>query len=818
MLQIAEGTTVEFLDDSDLPGLGLGDLMTDSTAGTVFGGVNASRPALAVTFEEIATGGEFTAVINHFKSKSGVGTGADADQLDGQGAWQQQREFAAEALTKWLGTDPTKSGDSDVLVLGDLNAYFQEDAIDILKAAGYTNLQEVLSNPYSFTFDGQIGSLDYVLSNKGMSSQITGVTEWHINSDEADALDYNLDFGRDPNIFDPDVPVRVSDHDPLLVGIDLAEEPAPENFVLQLLHLSDGEAGLLAGETAPIMGALIDKFDDQYANTLVLSGGDNFIPGPFLNAGTDPSLNALLGATAPGRPDIAMLNAMGVEVSAIGNHEWDLGSQIYADAIKASGAWTGANFALVSANLDFTNDAAMKGIADNSFGGSAGDLAGDEASTIKGKVAPWVTVTEGGEKIGILGATTQILERISSPTGTEVNGFPKNGAPGDGTSEVDDMTLLAAQLQPIIDQMIASGINKIVLQSHLQDIENEKLLATKLEGVDIILSAGSNTRLGDADDKAAEFPGHSADFEDTYPLVTKGLDGKSTLIVNTDSEYTYLGRLVVEFDENGDIVTDKLDDYQPINGAYASTQENLEAAYGKDIDLAFAKGSIGDKVQDITKAVDAIIAEKDGNVFGFTDVYLEGERNFVRSQETNFGNLSADANSFAAKEALGGRHIRGLAQERRRHPGPDRRHRPRYRRQDPADRQSGRRQAGRRRLAARHRERAALQQQADDVRHHGGRAAGPAQSRRGGRHRPRPLPADRRRQFLLGSGLPGRLARAGHRPDRRAGQRDRPGGRQRCRAAGRAGPHQHRDLELHRQWRRRLPGEGGGRELPLSAR
>ena len=84
-------------------------------------------------------------------------------------------------------------------MLGDLNAYFKEDAIDILKAAGYTNLQDVLSNPYSFIFDGQIGSLDYVLSNKSMTSQVTGVTEWHINSDEADALDYNLDFGRDPD-------------------------------------------------------------------------------------------------------------------------------------------------------------------------------------------------------------------------------------------------------------------------------------------------------------------------------------------------------------------------------------------------------------------------------------------------------------------------------------------------------------------------------------------------------------------------------------------------------------------------------------------
>ena len=655
VLGVAGGTTVEILDDSDLPGLGLSDLMagTSSTAEGVFNGLNASRPALAVTFEELASGGEFTAVVNHFKSKSGTGTEGDADQLDGQGNWQQQREFAAESLVKWLGTDPTGSDDEDYLILGDLNSYFREDAIDILKAAGFQNPQESLADAYSFVFDGQKGVLDYAMPNSSLATQVTGVTEWHINSDEADALDYNLDFGRDPSIFDGKVPARVSDHDPLLIGIDLAEEPAPSNFVLQLLHMADGEAGLLAGDTAPIMGALIDRFEDDFASTLILSGGDNYLPGPFLNAGADPSLNAIIGATAPGRPDIAIHNAFGVEVSAIGNHEWDLGSNVFADAIRASGAWSGAQFALVSANLDFSADTAIKSLADTSLGGTAGDLAGDEASTVKGKIAPWVTVTEGGEKIGILGATTQILERISSPNGTEVNGFPKNGQAGDGQVEVDDMTLLAGQLQPVIDQMIANGINKIILQSHLQDLNNERLLATKLHGVDIILGAGSNTRLGDADDVPATFPGHAPNFADTYPLLVAGTDGKQTLIVNTDNEYTYLGRLVVEFDQNGDIVTDLLDDYQSVNGAYASTQANLEAAYGADIDQAFAEGSKGDKVRDITQAVDGIIGAKDGTVFGFTDVYLEGERAFVRSQETNFGNLSADANSHAAKSALG---------------------------------------------------------------------------------------------------------------------------------------------------------------------
>ena len=48
-----------------------------------------------------------------------------------------------------------------------------------------------------------------------------------------------------------------------------------------------------------------------------------------------------------------------------------------------------------------------------------------------------------------------------------------------------------------------------------------------------------------------------------------------------------------------------------------------------------------------------VINVKDGNVFGFTNVYLEGERNVIRTQETNLGDLSADANSFALRQALG---------------------------------------------------------------------------------------------------------------------------------------------------------------------
>lgn len=432
-------------------------------------------------------------------------------------------------------------------------------------------------------------------------------------------------------------------------------------FTLQLLHFSDAEAGLLAAQTAPYLAAMVDRFEDEVANSITLTGGDNFIPGPFLAAGTDVSvideLNAVTGstlaanATVPiGAVDIALLNAIGVEASAIGNHDYDLGSRVLKDAIAGSSGSKGAQFPLLSANLDLSGDADLKGLYTNTVTNPGLETAG----SLKGRIVPSAVLIENGEKIGLVGATTQILESISSPSGTEVAGFP--GGPG-ANGEKDDMQLLAAQLQPVIDELIAQGVNKIILMAHLQVIGNEKALAGLLSGVDIILAAGSNTRLGDADDTAVAFPGHSANFADTYPLVIRDKDGHDTLIVNTDNEYTYLGRLVVDFDASGHLILDSLAANATINGAYASTAANAAAAWGVTTEqleaTAFATGTRADAVQTLTEAVQSVIDIKDGRVFGYSGVYLEGERAAVRSEETNFGNLSADANAHAAALALG---------------------------------------------------------------------------------------------------------------------------------------------------------------------
>jgi len=451
--------------------------------------------------------------------------------------------------------------------------------------------------------------------------------------------------------------------------LNLAIQGANDVYTLQLLHFSDAEAGTLAPDTAPYLAALADRFEDQFANSITLASGDIYLPGPFLAAGTDPTLipviNATTGSTistaagvtpAPGIVDVAIHNLIGVEATAIGNHEWDLGSNVYLSAIAPGGGWVGANFASISANLVLAPAGFPADPLNARFTQTVGTgvLANEEAQDLKARIAPSAVINEGGETIGIVGATTQILESISSPTGAEILGFPFG--PG-ANGETNNMALLAAQLQPVIDDLRNQGVNKIILVSHLQQISLEQQLATLLNGVDIIVAGGSNTRLGDADDVAVNFPGHDASFDGTYPLLTAGADGKPTLIVNTDGEYTYLGRLVVDFDSNGEIITSSLGANVSINGAYASTAANVAAAWndldGDLSDTALAAGTRGAKVKALTDAVDNVITIKDGTIYGYSNVYLEGERIQVRNQETNLGNVSADANADVARDALG---------------------------------------------------------------------------------------------------------------------------------------------------------------------
>ncbi len=431
----------------------------------------------------------------------------------------------------------------------------------------------------------------------------------------------------------------------------------PEVYTLQILHASDLEGGVDALGTAPNFAAIVDALDDTYDNTIILSAGDNFLSGPFFSASGDSSLNPILTAAyeqllgvdlgtitaGEGRVDITIMNIIGFDASALGNHEFDLGTNrlnaLIDDGIPASGSlagttWFGAQFPYLSANLDFSADGNIAGRTTNSILPSTSydaDLANLAAYRNAPRIAPATIIEQGGEQIGVVGATTQLLAGISSPGLTTVIG-----------PDANDMEALAAILQPTIDALIGQNVNKIVLVSHLQQIALEQELATLLRGVDVIIAGGSDTLLADGNDVLN--PGDTADGG--YPFVTQGADGNTTLIVSTDGEYSYVGRLVVDFDSDGNVIVDSVD--AAVSGAFATTDAVVESLYG-DAD-PFADGTKGGEVKKLTDAVQTIVTTKDGEIFGETAVYLEGRRSIIRTEETNLGNLSADANLAATQK------------------------------------------------------------------------------------------------------------------------------------------------------------------------
>jgi len=184
---------------------------------------NAREP-IAQTFSK--DGDAFTVVANHSKSKRAgddpAPTGDNVDTGDGQGAWNGDRVRQAASLAAFADELVERAGDPDILLMGDLNAYTQEDPIERLREAGFVDLGERLDpGRYSYVFNDQSGSLDHALTRGAMVRKITDLTHWNINAVESFAYQYT----GDPALNAQD-PYRSSDHDPLILGIDLSERCA----------------------------------------------------------------------------------------------------------------------------------------------------------------------------------------------------------------------------------------------------------------------------------------------------------------------------------------------------------------------------------------------------------------------------------------------------------------------------------------------------------------------------------------------------------------------------------------------------------------
>lgn len=188
------------------------------------------RPALTQSFAVTGTDEVLTISVNHLKSKgSECSSGTDPN---GQGNCNPERTAAAEALATWLATDPTESGSTHAMIIGDLNAYAMEDPIVALEDAGYTDLLPVHDGPgeYTYTFDGMLGSLDHAMASASVAPLVVDAAAWHTNTDEVSLIDYSMEFKQPAQdaIYAPD-PYRASDHDAVLVGLAFDDvEPEPE--------------------------------------------------------------------------------------------------------------------------------------------------------------------------------------------------------------------------------------------------------------------------------------------------------------------------------------------------------------------------------------------------------------------------------------------------------------------------------------------------------------------------------------------------------------------------------------------------------------
>ena len=366
---------------------------------------------------------------------------------------------------------------------------------------------------------------------------------------------------------------------------------APASFRLTILHNNDGESQLVD------LGSGLEDFGGvahfatvvqrekwaassgegaaEKSGVIMVSSGDNFLAGPEFTAGL--RVGTFYDAWA--------LDLIGYDAIALGNHDFDFGPEVLANFIKQV---SDSEAPFLSSNLDFSGEPDLRALFD------------------EGRIAESVVVEENGERIGIIGATTPNLRSISSPRNVRI---------------ISDV---AAEVQAEVDRLEAAGVNKIVLISHLQDVDVEIALLKQINGVDVVVAGGGDDLLANPRDLLV--PGD--EYPRPYPIIATDLDGTEVPVVTTAGQYGYLGKLVVTFDGHGNVTDIDEEGSGPIRIADWINPDAVRPH---------------PEVQ--TRVVDPVVRfiEDLTHPIATSQVDLEGRRSEVRSQETNQGNLMADA-------------------------------------------------------------------------------------------------------------------------------------------------------------------------------
>jgi predicted extracellular nuclease len=212
--QVVRPTGDDIGSDAIMVGLFYRDdlLKTIGPARTLTGAeFRKSRQPLAQVFKQHDNDEKLLVVVNHLKSKGSCpDAGINANQKDGQGCWNPMRVASAKKMAAWVNSLSTTDQAENALILGDMNAYRREDPIDVIRNAGFVELMDKYQgSAYSFMYYGQAGTLDYAFVSRPLQQKVQRVFIWNVNA----GFPAHMDL--------PEPWLRFSDHDPVVVDIDL---------------------------------------------------------------------------------------------------------------------------------------------------------------------------------------------------------------------------------------------------------------------------------------------------------------------------------------------------------------------------------------------------------------------------------------------------------------------------------------------------------------------------------------------------------------------------------------------------------------------
>lgn len=482
-----------------------------------------------------------------------------------------ERGQAANLLTAALKLD----------IPSDLNA-FEDVSIDssFAKGAAATKAAGIFKG-----YEGKFGVGD-VLTREQMASVLVRAFELELdpNGEDVSFTDWDavspthqqnvkilaqhgITTGKADGSFAPKAPVSRA---AFAVFLSRALEiQTDENYTLSIMHTNDTHANL---KDVAKRATAIKEVRAVKPNALLVDAGDVMTGTLYFNE-------------HKGQADLEFMNLAKYDAMTFGNHEFDQGGseeghQALSEFVK------GADFPFVSANVDFSKDSLFD---DVNQGGTYTDVPDN------GNIYSGIIKEVDGEKVGIFGLTTVETPDISSPESIEFKDYIESA-------------------EEAVSAFEEQGIDKIVVLSHLgyddnPAYDNDKLLATYVDGIDVIVGGHSHTELAEPD------------------VVNEDENGQAkepTVIVQAKEYNKFLGTVDVEFDQDGVVVG-----YAGELISIADKEEDPEAA-------AILK-EFSEPVLELENTETGAVATE-----ALPNPRLSDSPTSVRNSETKLGNLIAD--------------------------------------------------------------------------------------------------------------------------------------------------------------------------------